>query len=225
MPITDIFKRRYPKVGATPAESDAPTNIQQAFDMFSKTIHALVPVASDTEASTIAAQAPVEAFPLFVWNDPQQSLKVKREASAPWETIAGRQPGIQTVLAHASHPEAVATFVNNTNIARASEGWQISANGQQITVPAEGLYLLSVRMRVGDKAKGLGRTFVEFVIDGTPYRVGAPDDNHVSATIALQLPASSKIAIRLFHESNGSVAVTGEFTAAQLINPRWAIVG
>lgn len=193
--------------------------------MFSKSIHALVPVMSDTEASQIASQAPLESFPLFVWNDPQQSLKIKKDAGSPWEVIAGRQHGLQTVIGNASHAPSVLRAVNHKSISRASEGWIISANSQIVTAPVEGMYLLSVRARVGDKAIRLGRTFIEFVVDGVTYRVGAPNDNHVSATVVVWLVDNSQIETKLYHEeSSGAVAVTGEFTAVQLINPRWAIV-
>ncbi len=225
MPILDLFKRRVPKVGATAADSDKPSNIQKTFEDFSKTLHAVVPVSSDTEASQIATAAPPESFPLFVWHGPQQSIKVKEAEASPWEVIAGQGHGIQTECGNESHAPGTAWLARHSSIIRASEGWELTASGDYITVPAEGLYLMSVRFRVGDTARVLGRTFVEFLVDGSLYRVGAPDDNHVSATAVMWAPTGARIATRLYHETGGPFAVTGEFTAVQLINPRWAVVG
>lgn len=225
MPILDVFKRSLPKVGASKASSDSPTNIQQAFAGFSNSLHAIVPVSSDTEASQIAAAAPPEAFPLFVWHGPQQALKTKETGGSPWEVIAGRGHGIQTECGNTSHAAGTPWLARHSTIIRASEGWSLTSSGDYITVPQAGIYLMSVRFRVGDAARVLGRTFVEFLVDDSLYRVGAPDDNHVSATAVMWVPEGSRIATRLYHEKGGPFAVTGEFTAVQLINPRWATIG
>lgn len=226
MPILDLFKRLVPKVGATPAESDGPRNIQTVMEDFSATTHATIPVDGEAEASQIASGADSRSFPLFAWFGNQQLLKVKQDQLTPWEVIAGRQHGLRTVIGHSSHGPGVLRAVNHTSISRASEGWMISANSQIVTAPVEGLYLLSVRARVGDKAIRLGRTFIEFVVDGVTHRVGAPNDNHVSATVVVWLEESSRIETKIYHEEeSGPVSITGEFTAVQLINPRWEIVG
>lgn len=224
MPILDLFKRLVPKVGTSPADSDGPRNIQTVFEDFSSTVHATIPVDGDAEASQIAANADSRSFPLFAWYGNQQLLKVKQDDLTPWEVIGGRQHGIQTTVGHTGHAAGTVGAVEHMAIQRASEGWQVSANSQTVTAPVEGLYLLSVRARVGEKAKGLGRTFVEFVVDNIPHRVGAPDDNHVSATIVVWLQEGSRVVTRLYHEEGGTLAVTGDWTAVQLINPRWEIV-
>lgn len=225
MPILDLFKRAVPKVGTSPADSDSPANVQTAFENFSETIHAPIPVVSDTEASQIASNAPSGAFPLFVWHGPQQAMKIKETTDAPWEVVAGQGHGIQTECGNASHAPGTAWLARHEKIIRASEGWAITASGDYITVPAEGLYLMSVRFRVGELARVLGRTFVEFMVDSSIYRVGAPDDNHVSATAVLWVPRGARIATRLYHQTGGPFTVTGEFTAVQLINPRWEVLG
>ena len=216
---TDVFKR------AIPPMTGVPPAIDVAFTEFSETLHAPIPVASNTEADTIASGAGPNAYPLLAIHEPEQSLKLKTDAGTPWETIAGRGHGIQTECGNASHAPGTAWLARHSSIIRASEGWALTANGDYITVPVEGVYLMSVRFRVGDTARVLGRTFVEFLVDGSLYRVGAPDDNHVSATAALWVPAGSRIATRLYHQTGGPFAVTGEFTAVQLINPRWTTIG
>lgn len=83
MPTTDKFKRTVPLVDG-PENSDAPANIQVAFENYSKSDGGFIRVSSKAEADQIGATAPDGTkWPLFFWDSSVGRPLVKNDASSP----------------------------------------------------------------------------------------------------------------------------------------------
>lgn len=141
MPITDVFKRSIPKVGATAASSDGPTNIQEALERLSLTTHAVVEVENRAEANTIADQVKdlPEAFPLLVWRKDERALDLREHDWSEWEQIGGRRHGMSASVARRTPPRTV-TELHVENFTRVSNGWDILEGN--FVVPQTGMWLI-----------------------------------------------------------------------------------
>lgn len=83
MPTTDKFKRTVPLVDG-PDNSDAPANLQTAFENYSKSDGGFIRVASKAEADQIAATVPAGTkWPLFFWDSSVGRPMVKNDSSSP----------------------------------------------------------------------------------------------------------------------------------------------
>lgn len=222
MPIIDLFKRVIPKVGAGPADSDGPANIQTALEAFSSSIHAPIAVASLTEANQIAAAAPDSAFPLFVWRADMRTLIAKSSREADWDLVGGRAHGLSANLFQDNLPEGVSKHLGIGTITRQSDGWQLSSDSTTLTVPAAGLYLFSVRMTINGVPAALGRTYIELRINERQTRVGIWNDELPSVTMMRPCNRGDKVKIYYYHAGGGKCGVQeGDLTIAQLLNPSW----
>ena len=225
----DVFGRTVPTVNPG-GQSDGPANIQTAFEDYSRSSGGLIRVASDSEANSIATTAPEgTSWPLFFWNTSTGAMLMKQDPTTALEQVGGKQHGLISKIGHNSLKPGTAWLIRHSEIVKASEGWQIDASGSYLTVPVGGLYLVQVRATVTNASTGefqpsLGNSYTEFVIDGDTSKVyrdqGVGTSAH-KAMMVVEVPDGGKIAARFIHNAGNNVAVDGELTAAQMVNPRW----
>lgn len=168
MPISDLFKRKLPLVGATRAESDSPSDITLAFERFSRTIHAAVPVASRTEANQIAAEAQAngwsDAFPLVAWRADEKALDILPGPDDDWEQVGGRWHGMSASVARRVQPRTV-TELHVEAFTRQSNGWNLSSGN--FVVPQTGIWLIRMYGNVEGISSGTpGDRFFAYQVNG-----------------------------------------------------------
>lgn len=167
MPILDIFKRSLPKVGATAAESDGPTNIQTVLEDLSRTTHAVVEVETRAEANNIAAalraDGQADAFPLLVWRKDERALDLL-EFDRPWEQIGGRRHGMSASVARRAQPKTV-TELHVESFTRVSNGWDLASGN--FVVPQTGMWLIRMYGTVEGISSGTaGDRFFAYQVNG-----------------------------------------------------------
>ena len=224
MPVTDVFKRVLPKVGATKAASDGPANIQTAFANFSNSLHAVVPTADETERNQIRSSAPADGFPLFVWDADDKMLYVSEQRSSPWIPVGGKPAGVQMNLQNASVPSGQLTRVKFGSFIAVSDGWTVSSDGYSLTVPETGVYVIWIRITMPGAAGGT-RAFSEITVNNSMMtrEPGYADDNF-TVNMTRPLTKGNQIGFRVAQNAGSTITSTnGELVAVRIATPNWTV--
>lgn len=202
MPSLDVFKRMIARAG------DA-AQIWTALEGFSKTLHAPIPVAGETEAAQIASAASSESFPLYTAEG--NRVFVQTSKAAERVQIAGNYPRIDfNVEATANSGGQATATIDTVNTQQGA--WVISGNSMNMRVPERGFYLVSVQGSVtaqgqqGALTSDNGYAYAQIVADGRIWRNVATDTSSASATALINLAAGQSFYVQFAHNAPGAAS-------------------
>lgn len=223
MPHLDPFKRMVPTVGTSDANSDSPPNIQKAFEDFSRSLRAYTPVASDSEATLLAADTPKDGYPLFVYRTDIHEALVKETPGGAWRHVGGAQHAIEADTGRTADPSTT-TPLHIHNLRRVSEGWEIS--GGAAVIPVDGMYLVQCLGTVeGVYSGNPARRFLQYSAnDEMKQRWSMAGDTVTGGMDMRFFKRGTKIMMQGYHELSGRQVIRSTMQIVQIASPRWTAV-
>ena len=224
MPAPDILGRMIP------TEGDA-TDLEAIFAQYSLSSTGLVRVASMGEANTLLAQindaVPTgqPRPPVEVWNTATNARYLHPntgQAGEGWEYMGGRQHAISVNLAGTISAGGSPAILGIASITRQTPGWTVSGNN--LIVPATGLYDIVLNANLGTPASTLGRVYGQVSTTNgavTERLATAANENNIQGSTVAPLSEGNAVRFQGYHESGGSRAWTGTALRYMKADPRW----
>ncbi|WP_058120541.1 hypothetical protein [Actinobaculum massiliense] len=193
----DVLKRVIPEYmdGAS-----APT----AFTNFSSSLHAYIPVATISEAETVAAAAPPNVFPLFfaVTSEERFYTKFRKDGSLVWTGGRSEIWDSDIYQDHIPRGQWQNFGLRTPKQGRLSGKFQLSADNVTLTLPSSGVWLmqLNVWLNTTITNDAAARTLIEIRVNNEPlaYRAVARGEDVITVTHVKYQDAGAKISAWAF---------------------------
>lgn len=230
MPITDSLGRLIPD--ATPGALET-ANPQEWFERYSLSDTGIVPVTSRTAANALlaarntAAEQPgmgIARKPVVVWRTDELggALEIHPNtgsAGEQWEHLGGRRHRATVSYYRESLSAGGEPLVMYAqSISNATPGWTISGNN--LVVPASGMYAMAAVVNVSGAAGSLGRVFGQFSttngVLGARFATGTNENNYAGSLSPWPLSVNDQLRIQCYHESGGLRSYTATMHIVQL---------
>ena len=224
MPAPDVLGRMIP----TATDS---SNLEAIFQRYSLSSTGLVVVGSRSEANALLAEindavpAGDPRVPVEVWQTDVHARYLHPntgQAGEGWEWMGGRQYSIDLRLTGTVSAGGDPGTLTPSSIVRQTPGWTISGNN--VVVPATGLYDVDVDVDVETPAGTLGRVFAQVrTTNGVIHKrvaTGA-NENHYQGMTQVALSQGNNFFVQVYHETGGSRAYTVRLSLYMKADPRW----
>src|SRR5690625_1957533 len=226
MPAPDVLGRSIPVL-------EDSTDLRQLFARYSLSSTGLVRVGSLSEAKALLAQinnavpGGQPRPPVEVWRTDVHARYLHPNtgmAGEGWEYMGGRQNAADLRFTTTTDISAGGSpgTVPISSIARQTPGWTISGNN--VVIPATGLYDVDVTVNVDGAAGSLGRVFAQVrTTNGVVFKrvAGSYNENNYQGSTVVALSQGNQLYLQVFHEAGGSRAYTASMLLYMKADPRW----
>ncbi|WP_435725316.1 hypothetical protein [Actinotignum sp. GS-2025b] len=209
MPTTDAYKR------LVPLDSDSADGPLLARNL-SMTTHAFIPVSTEAEMKTVAANADRQAFPLFfdVASSEMQYRVGSPTAEPRW--ISGASPIWDGGMSNPGITRSTWTKLRfeAARAGRQSGNWSLNATSDALTLPASGVWVMQARMVLGKKEGGsvttseVPRLLMEVQVGANGYRVTARNEQVITATYQKYAEKGDAVSVSVWHDAAMDLRVT-----------------
>lgn len=226
MPEPDVLGRSIPVL-------EDSTDLRELFGRYSISSTGLVRVGSLSEANALLAQinnaiaSGQPRPPVEVWRTDVHARYLHPNtgmAGEGWEYMGGRQNAADLRFTTTTNISAGGSpgTIPVSSIARYTPGWTIS--GDNVVIPATGLYDVDVTVNVDGSASDLGRVFAQVrTTNGVVFKrvAGSYNENNYQGSTVVALSQGNQLYLQGFHEAGGARKYTASMLLYMKADPRW----